>query len=61
MNHHSTGTNSISVLIVASDPSDRARLQLSDELRTIEQVLDATKFRDNINKVYLFRLLNQKI
>ena len=48
MNHHSTGTNSITVLIVASDPSDLAGRQLSNELRTIEQGLRATRFRDNI-------------
>ena len=48
MNHLSTGTNCITVLIVASDPSDLARLKLSDEIRTIEQGLRATTFRDNI-------------
>ena len=53
MNHYSTGTSSITVLIVASDPSDLARRQLPDELRTIEQGLRATRYRDNIKVKYI--------
>ena len=48
MNHHSTITENITVLIVASDPWDLDRLQSPNEQRTIKQVLNATEFRDNI-------------